>query len=706
MKKCTNCNKEFDDSISFCNQCGTRLVDVQELSPEETIQTAQHGLKKVPVWVMLLVVVLLVGGVGIGIGIRQTSAKSSLQKYVDAIVSKDWETAFQYMEAAGETDNISKDVYADWVQQAFTDIQSYSMEIVEDTDIYKKYTVEFIGTEDTVFFQNTYTVKKQDSKKMLIFPDWQLDSSAFIVKNTMFSVPEGAEILFDGVQLTPIAEPENGMVTYQVDIAFVGPHSLMITKQYYQEHEEQIQLTEDVAENGPMVFDLSISESVVQNAAFTVPSGAQFSFDDEAVEEGYKISSENGVDTYQIPFVESGEHRVKVTKQYYNDYEEVIQINNEIMAAGPVALMPVMNEAEAWRKVYYDFLMAVSTQGIDVLSTQYPDMIKDINKLYEEGKYLPDTGLKFTTLYIDDDNIPELLLTYNDACGLFCSYKEGEIKTIQIIGSYSPQWENVFRSERGFFGVVEREGLIVDGGSSGASYNSLQVLQYNRDLQQAEQILDYRLYADESTDFEYVGKKNGKRISVSKVEKQMDEYQNKIQCGPGDAVEINAENLAKVLDFTDVVEGTMEETFEENNDSYIEDGYCSGYKMLVPEDFYLYLREDNLTAYKDDLEAVLVWGGRHKSETDYEEGFSYYPDGKTYQEECLGWITDLTYNEATKDYCCYSYISGDQIIYCAFHFDGELTYGFELRYSLGQEEYYAPLVERLSDYVTQNKGIE
>ena len=264
----------------------------------------------------------------------------------------------------------------------------------------------------------------------------------------------------------------------------------------------------------------------------------------------------------------------------------------------------------------------------------------------------------------------------------------------------------MFRSERGFFGVVEREGLIVDGGSSGASYNSLQVLQYNRDLQQAEQILDYRLYADESTDFEYVGEKNGKRISVQKVEKQMEKYQNKIQRGPGDAVEINEENLAKILDFTDVVEGTMEETFEENNDSYIEDEYCSGYKMLVPEDFYLYLREDNLTAYKDDLEAVLVWGGRHKSETDYEEGFSYYPDGKTYQEECLGWITDLTYNEATKDYCCYSYISGDQIIYCAFHFDGELTYGFELRYSSGQEEYYAPLVERLSDYVTQNKGIE
>ena len=29
MKKCLNCNVEFDDSVQFCNRCGSTLVDVQ-----------------------------------------------------------------------------------------------------------------------------------------------------------------------------------------------------------------------------------------------------------------------------------------------------------------------------------------------------------------------------------------------------------------------------------------------------------------------------------------------------------------------------------------------------------------------------------------------------------------------------------------------------------------------------------------------------
>lgn len=42
MKKCSNCNREFDDGVTFCSSCGQRLADSQA-QPQTPAMPAEAG---------------------------------------------------------------------------------------------------------------------------------------------------------------------------------------------------------------------------------------------------------------------------------------------------------------------------------------------------------------------------------------------------------------------------------------------------------------------------------------------------------------------------------------------------------------------------------------------------------------------------------------------------------------------------------------
>lgn len=149
-------------------------------------------------------------------------------------------------------------------------------------------------------------------------------------------------------------------------------------------------------------------------------------------------------------------------------------------------------------------------------------------------------------------------------------------------------------------------------------------------------------------------------------------------------------------------------TVPPTEDSRLEDDWCSGYKMLVPKEFISMDIDRNLTYFEDGVkDTVLVWGGCRREQDGVSEGYNYYPDGKSCLEVISGYPHDDEFSKAGDNYCCYSYVDEQGIIwYMAYHCDEELTYGFELRYSKKNKAKYDSLVTKLADYVTKNKGVE
>lgn len=148
------------------------------------------------------------------------------------------------------------------------------------------------------------------------------------------------------------------------------------------------------------------------------------------------------------------------------------------------------------------------------------------------------------------------------------------------------------------------------------------------------------------------------------------------------------------------------ETVTENGNSYMTDVWCSGYKMLIPEGFQFDKEEDDLTGFEDDKDGTyLIWGARKAKDKEQEEGFGYFPDGRTFFKHLEN--DNISYSRVEEDYCCYSYADDKGMIYYnAYHFDDEMMYGFELRYHEEYKEEYDAIVEKLSSYITKNSGRE
>ncbi|MDD6069694.1 MAG: hypothetical protein PUC12_02625, partial [Clostridiales bacterium] len=215
---------------------------------------------------------------------------------------------------------------------------------------------------------------------------------------------------------------------------------------------------------------------------------------------------------------------------------------------------------------------------------------------------------------------------------------------------------------------------------------------------------------------------NGKEVSAKKANKKIEEYLADEEYVWNKVEDITTENIERALSTgmdeemvreevnsaePEKQENTDEETSADNGDTYMEDQWCSGYKMLIPEGFLFNLAQDDMTMFIDGTnKAILIWGGCRKEDSYYEkDGFQYYPDGDTFFSMLQS--DDISYSKVEKDYCCYSYIGDDgDIYYSAYHFDEELMYGFDLSYSQENKEYYAPVVEKLAEYITKNKGKE
>ena len=537
--KCKNCGNEVEETAIFCTNCGEK-IDTHNCEETSVVKKTR---KKTALLIVFSVISVLLGG-GILFVIMCTSAKACIKRYAYAIVSEKWENAYQYCEVIENTE-LSKENYINWAKNNLSNIKDYDLEEISDNENRKKYRLTFTDENGKTIFRNYYEVKKQDEKMAFLLPIWKIEKDSFVAEQVSFSAPEGVKVYVDEVKLEA-QSVEDEMVLYQIPAMFVGPHSVKGTKQFYTDYEETVIINEDVTENAPFVLEMKVSETVVQDVCFTVPNGAEFYLDDEKVDDTYLDEDDSGERaTYKIPFLEQGGHKVKVVKKYYDDYEDTIEITST-QAEEPVILTLNLSEGQEWRKAYYEFLTAVQNQDAEGLRKA----ADDVEALYGAPPYddyaREKSQVEFKLIYLNDDDIPELLLT---RCffGMVFTYYENEVRAISlegIDGSYRGSTALLWGS-RCFFDFTEKEGLIAECGSGGAASTNSTLWQYTSGFK--AKVL-YYVYADYGGgDYSHI---NGNTDKPEKATAKIDECWNKIKgVDVEDTQKITDEMLVQELDY-------------------------------------------------------------------------------------------------------------------------------------------------------------
>ena len=179
--------------------------------------------------VLLIVVFFAVGN-------SRSSAGSVAEKYFKAYVDQDWEEAYSMLEIPEGT-FIQEDQYEQIMdaseQPEITNFQvQESVGDVED-GITRTFTVNYSingqGQSST-----TVTVVRQSRKSMLFFDTWKVSADGLIAQDYSIYVPQGAQAVVDGVQLTEeqLSGDSEGMDCYQISI-FNGTHSIQVEASWF-----------------------------------------------------------------------------------------------------------------------------------------------------------------------------------------------------------------------------------------------------------------------------------------------------------------------------------------------------------------------------------------------------------------------------------------------------------------------------------------
>lgn len=526
---CKKCGTELDDRVKFCVRCGTK-VDVLEQNAMEKqsvkIEREQKSKKsmsvKMKVIIGVVVGLLFVIGIGVGIGIKVTSASSCIEGYAKAIAEEKWEKVFHYM--AGQKEENEK-TFVNWANTNLTLVSSYTINDVSESDQSREYEVTFEDENGKVLYINKYLITKQADNIMLVFPNWKLETGSLMVEEASLTIPDGANLFVDGIEVnTDSSEAgEDGNITVSLKNLYAGPHTIKLTKQFFRDYEESIEITNATVKKGLPVLSLTVSDTVVQNVSFRVLSGSHFIIDDMQVEKAYKTSSENGMDTYTIPFLEKGEHKIKATKKYYYDYETTIQVESAVTES-IVAEQKIL-ETEVWRTEYQKFLTAIDTRDMETIKQDFGEIYVDVNALFEACYYQArslgvNDSLTFAIIYLNNDDVPEILLD-TGVYGMVFTYTDDGVRAIRttndLFGSYA-----VFGGEKDVYGLVIGEGLIWDGGATGASSTFLKVYQCDENASTTEVV-----YITSNYDMPEYSQINGNEVTPDVASEEMGKYLDK-----------------------------------------------------------------------------------------------------------------------------------------------------------------------------------
>lgn len=165
-------------------------------------------------------------------------------------------------------------------------------------------------------------------------------------------------------------------------------------------------------------WKLEEPDLLAEDIDIVMPEGAAFAFDGADVPQNQLTANGDGTVTYHVDYLFSGTYTVKLTKQYYMDVEQQIQITPETMEAGPVVLALEMNPDFVWRKAYYDFIVAVADSNMDIINASFPESAEAAQAFLDASVSVremhPEAVTHFSLVYLDDNDMPEIMLSIGE----------------------------------------------------------------------------------------------------------------------------------------------------------------------------------------------------------------------------------------------------------------------------------------------------
>ena len=199
---CPKCDKKNTFDSVFCENCGSILK-------EEKINLSRKHLtkkNKIIICACFIILVLLFSVYKVLDII--TSPKAVAKEYIEAIINKDSNKLYNYIDISGDTTFISKDIFKNIVDEEYKDItiENYTIKDTNYSDGKLNATVRFTYTtkEYPQEQDGTINLVKNKGKRYLLFDSWKISSlntNVSIIDNYKIEVPKDATLKYGNIEV-------------------------------------------------------------------------------------------------------------------------------------------------------------------------------------------------------------------------------------------------------------------------------------------------------------------------------------------------------------------------------------------------------------------------------------------------------------------------------------------------------------------------
>ena len=208
---CGECGTKNKKGDAFCKECGAKL-EVVEVKKTKTKNVVNNTPKKpmtkstkIIIGVIALVVVAFVA-LFVVLG-NITNPKNVAKEYIQAVINKDGNRLYSYLNISGDSTFVSKKVFSDYVKEELEDtsITNYKITDVEYSTGKLQATVNFTYTTKNSSSESNGKVSltKDKSKKYVFFDNWKISDSinTTVVKDYTLKVTKGSKLTFGGINV-------------------------------------------------------------------------------------------------------------------------------------------------------------------------------------------------------------------------------------------------------------------------------------------------------------------------------------------------------------------------------------------------------------------------------------------------------------------------------------------------------------------------
>ena len=208
---CGECGTKNKKGDAFCKECGSKLENVEVTTKKVTKEVNKAPKKpmakstKIIIGVVAVIIAAIVA-LFIVLG-NITNPKNVAKEYIQAVVNKDGNKLYNYLNIEGDSTFVSKSVFDNYIKEKIKDdaVTNYKITDVEYSTGKLQATVRFTYTTKNSSSEKTgkVTLTKDKSKKYLFFDNWKISDSidTAVVKDYTLKVTKGSTLTYGGIKV-------------------------------------------------------------------------------------------------------------------------------------------------------------------------------------------------------------------------------------------------------------------------------------------------------------------------------------------------------------------------------------------------------------------------------------------------------------------------------------------------------------------------